>query len=40
MKLEFRIATASDIEAIIALCNECFNENTSLDYAKDIFTKT
>ena len=36
MKVEFRIATYEDVEDIILLCNECFNENTSLDYAKKL----
>lgn len=40
MKVEFRIATYEDVEDIILLCNECFNENTSLDYAKEMFKKT
>lgn len=40
MEVSFKVATANDIEAIIALCNECFNENTSLDYAKEVFAKT
>ncbi|MGE5456707.1 MAG: GNAT family N-acetyltransferase [Ignavibacteriales bacterium] len=39
MKVEFRIATESDIEGIIQLCNECFNEKTSLEYAKKMFDK-
>lgn len=38
--ITFRIATIDDVEAIIELCNECFNENTSLSYAKDMFEKT
>lgn len=37
MKVEFKIATLEDIEGIIKLCNECFNENTSLEYAKKIY---
>lgn len=37
MNIEFKIATLSDVEGIIKLCNECFNENTNLDYAKRIF---
>lgn len=40
MKVEFRKARLEDIEEIIALCNECFNENTNLDYAKEMFKKT
>lgn len=37
MNLEFRIAKYEDIEGIIKVCNECFNENTSLEYAKKIY---
>ena len=40
MEIKFRRATFDDIESIIALCNECFEENTSLDYAKEMFKKT
>ena len=35
--LEFRIANENDVEGIIKLCNICFEENTSLEYAKKIF---
>ena len=37
MNIEFKVATIDDIEGIIKLCNECFNENTDLDYAKRIY---
>lgn len=37
MKVEFREATFDDIEGIIKLCNECFNENTDVEYAKRIY---
>lgn len=37
MKIEFKIANSDDLEGIIKLCNNCFNENTSLDYAKRIY---
>lgn len=37
METNFRVATYEDVEAIITLCNECFNENTPLDYATRIF---
>lgn len=37
MKIEFRIAKAKDLPGIIALCNECFEENTPLSYAKKIY---
>ncbi|MCX4248640.1 MAG: GNAT family N-acetyltransferase [Bacilli bacterium] len=40
MKLDFRIANENDVEAIIKLCNECFEEETSLDYAKKVFNET
>ena len=40
MKIEFRVATIDDVENIIDLCNECFNENTSIEYAKKIFNET
>lgn len=40
MNIEFRRATDADIEGIIALCNECFDENTSLEYAKKVFEET
>lgn len=40
MEVLFRKATFEDVEAIINLCNECFNENTDLDYAKVMFKKT
>ena len=39
MELEFKIATEEDIEGIIKLCNACFNENTSLEYAKKIYNE-
>ena len=37
MEVKFRLATKKDLEGIIKLCNECFNENTSLSYAKKVF---
>lgn len=40
MKVEFRTATIDDVEGIIALCNECFAENTSLEYANKVFKET
>lgn len=40
MKVEFRIASSSDVEGIIKLCNECFEEETSMDYAKKVFEET
>lgn len=38
--VEFRLATLDDVEDIIALCNECFGEETPIEYAKGIFEKT
>ena len=40
MNIEFRRATEEDVEGIVALCNECFFENTSLEYAKKSFEET
>lgn len=40
MEVKFRRATFDDVESIIALCNECFEEKTSLEYAKEMFKKT
>lgn len=37
MNVEFKIATYSDLEDIIKLCNTCFNENTNLEYAKKVY---
>lgn len=37
MEVKFRKATFEDVEGIITLCNECFNENTTLEYAKKIY---
>ena len=37
INLTFRIASLEDVEGIIELCNECFNENTSLEYAQKIY---
>lgn len=40
MEIQFRKAIEADIEGIIELCNECFNENTSLEYARQSFENT
>lgn len=40
MEVKFRKASIEDVEKIINLCNECFNENTPVEYAKDIFIST
>lgn len=39
-EVKFRLANVEDVEGIIKLCNECFNENTSLEYAMRIFQET
>ena len=39
MNIKFRIATIDDVKGIIELCNECFLEHTSLEYALDVFKK-
>ncbi len=40
MDIKFRKAVSSDIENIIELCNLCFEEKTSIQYAKKIFEET
>jgi len=40
MEVEFKIASIEDVEGIVNLCNECFNEQTSLEYARNMFLKT
>lgn len=40
MEVLFREATIDDVEDIITLCNECFEEETNLDYAKKVFIET
>lgn len=40
MEVKFRIATREDVEKIIKLCNECFNESTSMEYALRIWDQT
>ena len=37
MEVEFRIATRADLADIIALTNECFDEQTSLEYATRVW---
>lgn len=39
MEVTFRPATAADLEDIIALTNECFDENTPLEYAQKIWAE-
>lgn len=40
MNITFRRANFADVEGIIALCNECFDENTDVEYAKRVFKET
>lgn len=40
MEVKFRKATIEDVEGIILLCNECFGEETNIEYAKRIFEET
>ena len=39
-KVIFRQATIDDLEGIIKLCNECFEENTSMEYATRIYKES
>lgn len=36
-KVIFKQATIDELEGIIKLCNECFEENTSMEYATEIY---
>ena len=40
MEVSFKIATLEDVDAIIELCNECFEENTDIEYAKKVFNES
>lgn len=40
MELSFRQATLNDVEDIVNLCNECFFEDTTLEYATNSFMET
>ena len=40
MDIKFKIATQDDVGKIVDLCNECFDETTSLDYALKVFKQT
>lgn len=40
LKVSFSVATIDDVEEIISLCNECFDETTSLEYATKSFQLT
>ena len=40
MMVSFRIAKEEDLKGIIDLCNECFFENTSYEYATKVYEET
>lgn len=40
MEVKFHLAVDEDLEGIINLCNECFFENTSMEYAKKMFDQS
>lgn len=40
MEITFRKVRLEDVEGLIDLCNECFNEETKVEYAIDLFKKT
>ncbi|MCM1370301.1 MAG: GNAT family N-acetyltransferase [Clostridium sp.] len=40
MEVTFRKAKLEDLKEIIELCNECFEENTSIEYAEKVFIET
>lgn len=40
MEVVFRKATIEDVAEIVALCNECFDEETNIEDAEEVFRKT
>lgn len=40
MIISFKVAKETDVKQIIDLCNECFSENTSYDYALRVYNET
>lgn len=40
MEVKFRIANIDDVEEIIKLCNQVFEEQTSFEFAKQVFEET
>lgn len=40
MEIVFRKAQREDVKGIIELCNNCFDESTSVKYALEVFDKT
>ena len=39
MEVKFRIAMEEDVDDIIRLCNECFDEPLDFNYARSVFEK-
>lgn len=40
MNIIFRKANFDDVEQIVELCNECFGEQTNVEYARCVFNET
>ena len=40
MEVIFKVAKENDLEKIVNLCNLCFNEKTSMEYATRIYDQT
>lgn len=40
MSVEYRTMTRDDLAAVVALCNECFNENTPMEYAERMWAES
>jgi len=40
MTVSFRVANEQDLKGIIDLCNDCFTENTSYEYATKVYNET
>lgn len=40
MGVHFRLAKLEDIDELVDLMNECFDETTSYDYAREVFLRT
>lgn len=40
MNKEFKIMEENELAETIELCNLCFDENTNIDYAKNIYEKS
>ena len=40
MEITFKSMDLNDLENTIKLCNECFGENTDIEYAKKVYLET